>query len=74
MVVPGFELGGRDVTAGTVQAPVVEPVDPLEGGDLQVVDAPPVAAGADGGPIAAAAVLAYALARLATATAATSAR
>src|ERR1022692_2212612 len=49
-VVGGLEFGGRDVTAGFVEPPVVEPVDVFQGGDLdllrgrriQPVDATPV--------------------------------
>ena len=40
-VVGGFELGGWDVAAGAVQAAVVEPVDPLESGDLDLLDRAP---------------------------------
>jgi hypothetical protein len=39
--VGGFEFGRWDVTAGLEQAAVVEPVDVLEGGDLDLLDAPP---------------------------------
>ena len=40
-VVGGLELGGWDVAAVLVEAAVVEPVDPLGGGDLDVIDGPP---------------------------------
>jgi hypothetical protein len=40
-VVGGLEFGGWDVAAVLVQAAVDEPVDPLRGGDLDVVDGLP---------------------------------
>jgi hypothetical protein len=40
-VVGGLEFDGRDVAAGLEQAAVVEPVDVLEGGDLDLLDGPP---------------------------------
>jgi len=40
-VVSGLHLGRRQVAAVFVEAAVVEPVDPLGGGDLDVVDAAP---------------------------------
>jgi hypothetical protein len=40
-VVGGFEFDGWDVSGGAVQAAVVEPVHPLEGGDLDLLDGPP---------------------------------
>jgi hypothetical protein len=40
-VVGGFELGGRDISAGFVKRPVVEPVDVLEGGDLDLLGGVP---------------------------------
>ena len=40
-LVGGLELGGWEVAAVLVEAAVVEPVDPLGGGDLDVVDALP---------------------------------
>ncbi len=43
----GLELGGWDHPQLAVQAAVVEPVDVLEGGVLDVVEAPPEAAVAD---------------------------
>jgi len=46
-VVGGFEFGGRDVFAGLVEAPVVEPVDVFEGGDLDLLGGVPGAAGLD---------------------------
>ena len=39
-VVGCFEFGGWDVAAGFEQAPVVEPVDVLQGGDLDLFDGP----------------------------------
>src|SRR3954466_478584 len=33
-VVGGFRLGGRDVADGLEQAPIVVPIDPFEGGEL----------------------------------------
>ena len=35
-VVGGFELGGRDVAAGLIEPPVVEPVDVFQGGQLDL--------------------------------------
>ena len=46
-VVGGFEFGGWDVAAGLEKASVVEPVDVLEGGDLDLLDGPPRSAGFD---------------------------
>ena len=46
-VVGGLKLDGWDVAAVLVEAAVVEPVDPLGGGDLDVVDGPPGLAGFD---------------------------
>ena len=43
----GFELGRRDRTNGLQEAAMVEPVDPLQGGVLDLVDAPPGAAPVD---------------------------
>jgi hypothetical protein len=40
-VVAGLELGGWNVAAVLVEAAVVEPVDPLGGGDLDLVDGLP---------------------------------
>lgn len=36
-----FELGGRGVVAVAAEPVVVEPVDPAEGGELELVDAVP---------------------------------
>ena len=38
-MVGGFVLGRRDVVEGAVQAPVVVPIDPFQGGRLEVVQA-----------------------------------
>jgi len=46
-VVGGFELGWRDVAAGFVKPPVVEPVHVLEGGDLDLLGGVPGPAGLD---------------------------
>jgi len=46
-VVGGFELGWWDVAAVLVEAAVVEPVDPFQGGDLDVVGGAPRASGFD---------------------------
>jgi hypothetical protein len=46
-VVGGLEFGGRDVSAGFLEAVVVEPVDVLEGGDLDLLGGVPGAAGLD---------------------------
>jgi hypothetical protein len=43
----GVELGRRDVADGLQEPAVVEPVDPLQGGVLDLVDALPGAAAAD---------------------------
>jgi len=43
----GFELGRWDIADGLQEPTVVEPVDPLQGGVLDVVDALPGAAAAD---------------------------
>jgi hypothetical protein len=43
----GLELGGRDIADGLQEPAVVEPVDPFQGGVLDVVDALPGAAPAD---------------------------
>lgn len=40
-VVGVLELGWRDVSEGAVQPVVVEPVDPVQGAELEVVDATP---------------------------------
>jgi hypothetical protein len=40
-VVVGFELGGWDATVVFEEASVVEPVDPFEGGEFEVVEAAP---------------------------------
>ena len=40
-VVGVLEFDGWDVAGGAVQAAVVEPVDVLEGGDLDLFDGPP---------------------------------
>ncbi len=40
-VVGALEIGWWDVAAVLVEAAVVEPVDPLRGRDLNVVDGPP---------------------------------
>ena len=37
----GFELGGWDAAVVFEEATVVEPVDPLEGGEFEVVEAAP---------------------------------
>ena len=42
-----FQFGWRDMPDLAMQAPVVEPVDVLEGGDLDVVDRTPGAAAVD---------------------------
>lgn len=41
----GFEFGGWDVAAVLVEAAVVEPVDPLCGGEFDLVDVLPWTAG-----------------------------
>ena len=46
-VVALFELGGSNVCAVAVQTPVVEPVDPFQGRELDVVEAPPGASPSD---------------------------
>src|SRR3954447_2695156 len=46
-VVGGFELGRRDVAEGAVEPCVVEPVDPAERRELDVVDGPPGCLAAD---------------------------
>ncbi len=46
-VVEVLELDRRDVAAGAVQSAVVQPVDVLQGGQLDVVEAAPGAAAAD---------------------------
>jgi hypothetical protein len=46
-VVGGVEFGGWDVATGFEQPAVVEPVDVLEGGDLDLVDGAPRPAGLD---------------------------
>ncbi len=46
-VVVVLELGGRDESDFAVEAAVIEPVDVLSDGDLEVVDAPPGALVAD---------------------------
>ena len=40
-VVRGLKLDGWDVSAGFEQSALVEPVDVLEGGDLDLLDGPP---------------------------------
>src|SRR5215213_4679606 len=40
-VVCGFRLGGRDVADGLEQTPVVEPVDPFKGGELDGLEGAP---------------------------------
>ena len=40
-VMVGFVLGGRDVAEGAEEAAVVVPVDPLQRGKLQVLEAAP---------------------------------
>ena len=47
MVVGLLEFGWRDVAAGLEQAAVIEPVDPLQGGDLDLLNGPPRAARLD---------------------------
>ena len=46
-VVGGLELGRRDVAAGLVEPPVVEPVDVLQGSDLDLFGGAPGSAGLD---------------------------
>jgi hypothetical protein len=46
-VVAVLELGGWDSPELMKQSPVVEPVDPFEGGELEVVEASPGSAVAD---------------------------
>ena len=46
-VVRSFEFGGRDVATVFVQAPVVEPIDPFGGRDLDLLDRFPGLAGFD---------------------------
>src|SRR3954463_9369515 len=46
-VVGGLQCGGWDVAAVLVEAAVGEPVDPLGGGDLDVVDGLPWPSGLD---------------------------
>lgn len=46
-VVGVFEFGGWDVAAGLEQVAVVEPVDPFQGGDLDLLDRAPRALGFD---------------------------
>jgi hypothetical protein len=40
-VVLGLVLDGRDVADAAVQSVLVEPVDPVQGGEFEVVDAAP---------------------------------
>jgi hypothetical protein len=40
-VVGGFEFGRRDIPAFFVEPPMVEPVDVLEGGDLDLLGGVP---------------------------------
>ena len=40
-VVGGFRLGGRDVADGLEQAPIVIPIDPFEGGELDALKGAP---------------------------------
>ena len=49
IVVDGFELGGWHVVAVRVQPVVVEPVDPAEGGEFELVDVVPAVVGV--GPV-----------------------
>jgi hypothetical protein len=42
-----LQLGGWEVCGGAVQPSVVEPVDVLEGGDLDLLDGPPRTPGVD---------------------------
>ena len=46
-VVVLFELGGWDPAELVEESPVVEPVDPFEGGQLEVVEPAPWASVAD---------------------------
>ena len=46
-VVGGFELGGRDVAEFAVESVVIEPLDPGECGELDVVDVSPRSLTAD---------------------------
>ena len=46
-VVGGLEFGWGDVAASFVESAVVEPVDVLEGGDLDLPGVPPGSAGLD---------------------------
>ena len=41
LIVGGLELGRRDVADGLQESAVVEPVDPLQGGVLDLVEALP---------------------------------
>ena len=43
----GLELGRRDIADGLQEPAVIERVDPLQGGVLDLVDAPPGATPAD---------------------------
>ena len=40
-IVSGLQLGRWDVSAGLEEAAVVEPVHPLQAGDLDLLDGPP---------------------------------
>ena len=46
-IVARFGLGGRDVADGFQKPSVVEPVDPLQGGELHGLEGPPRAATVD---------------------------
>jgi hypothetical protein len=46
-IVARLGLGGRDVADGLEEAPMVEPIHPFEGGELDCLDAVPGAAPAD---------------------------
>ena len=46
-VVGGFEFGGRNVAAGLEEPAVVEPVDVVQGGQLDLLSGAPGAAGLD---------------------------
>jgi hypothetical protein len=46
-IVARLGFGGRDIADGLEEAPVVEPVDPFQGGKLDCFDAAPRTAPAD---------------------------
>jgi hypothetical protein len=46
-VVGGFEFGWWHVVGASVESLVVEPVDVVEAGDLEIVEAPPGSASVD---------------------------